>query len=872
MKIFCSTSCIVFSIISIAIIGNIAQVYGSDSINYEGNLKDIPPEMLSTIEVGDLFRLEFDLSSVSEDPVPDPSFGDYFGISGILNLGTKVIQADECQASVVNSNIDDFFLACKYDSSPETFDGWKLWISEITLRDNSGSCHSSDEFIYHPDFECYDSKTFRMQFEKDETFVEVTGNITSISNEVPSEDASDSITEDLVDDNESLVDVVLEIDQDKSIINICCTELGYNVSRPRDLVSAITVIEVSNQGNQIAKNVGVLGELSVLTAYFEAVLDTEYDPDQLINSDDITYSYVVGPTIFSKWRYPVDLRGDCEFSKPDSTSFYCHLGDLPPKKTEYLTVLWYVGCLHDEKMDDRQFEAETDSIESRYDNNLWKSILMPYLEEPAPLSDWCITSEDSFVPPDKFSPTAGQIQDPGKQLPELSTDVSENESTSSQDDVDSPDPFDDSEGVPDFSDICQYDDPTLLNPKQYAQNDLGGDGDYSCPLSVVDAQEKLFSTGCGCDVLLVDYPGAQFDSFLNKYPECQRAIEITQEWDSMGCQLENSQDTNKAADVPDWVKNNAGWWNQGSISDKEFATGIGFLVKEKIISVKVPISIGGSLIIPENLKIPDWIKNNAKWYSDGEISEKEFLAAIEFMINNGIIDFSNDSEPAPIVIDLPDELLKGVFLIYKENELFYNYLLEIKNYKVEYFKSQADSYWKTYSEDKNQNIANLALEYEQQSKDSQEDAKKLVDYLKKSRTLTERAKQNAIDKNVSILELESSSKIIQEELDSIKQAKSTDELKKFQENAQESQKSICKSIDNTVTYLSIYPELSQKLSFTSSQIPSACDLTQRDICDQEFFTQEFLTEVELSKTNQILGIQEIFDPDFYEGHNLLCDK
>ena len=36
-------------------------------------------------------------------------------------------------------------------------------------------------------------------------------------------------------------------------------------------------------------------------------------------------------------------------------------------------------------------------------------------------------------------------------------------------------------------------------------------------------------------------------------------------------------------------------------------------------------------------KIPDWIKNTALWYGQGKISEDEFLNAIKYLINQGII-------------------------------------------------------------------------------------------------------------------------------------------------------------------------------------------------------------------------------------------
>ena len=37
--------------------------------------------------------------------------------------------------------------------------------------------------------------------------------------------------------------------------------------------------------------------------------------------------------------------------------------------------------------------------------------------------------------------------------------------------------------------------------------------------------------------------------------------------------------------IPDWVKNNAAWWSEGQIDDKTFANGLQFLIKEGIISV-----------------------------------------------------------------------------------------------------------------------------------------------------------------------------------------------------------------------------------------------------------------------------------------------
>ncbi|MCH7560051.1 MAG: phosphate ABC transporter substrate-binding protein PstS, partial [Thaumarchaeota archaeon] len=37
--------------------------------------------------------------------------------------------------------------------------------------------------------------------------------------------------------------------------------------------------------------------------------------------------------------------------------------------------------------------------------------------------------------------------------------------------------------------------------------------------------------------------------------------------------------------IPDWIRNNANWWSQGLISDEDFVKGIEFLVRQGIIQI-----------------------------------------------------------------------------------------------------------------------------------------------------------------------------------------------------------------------------------------------------------------------------------------------
>jgi len=85
--------------------------------------------------------------------------------------------------------------------------------------------------------------------------------------------------------------------------------------------------------------------------------------------------------------------------------------------------------------------------------------------------------------------------------------------------------------------------------------------------------------------------------------------------------------------IPDWVRNNAAWWSEGKILDSDFASGIEFMIKAGII--KVPITESGD--IAEEKKIPTWIKNNAGWWADDLISDDDFVKGIQYLVENKII-------------------------------------------------------------------------------------------------------------------------------------------------------------------------------------------------------------------------------------------
>ena len=86
--------------------------------------------------------------------------------------------------------------------------------------------------------------------------------------------------------------------------------------------------------------------------------------------------------------------------------------------------------------------------------------------------------------------------------------------------------------------------------------------------------------------------------------------------------------------IPQWIKNNAGWWADGQIEDSDFVSGIQYLINQGIMVIPQTQSQEGG-----SETIPDWIKNNAGWWSEGLISDLDFVNGIEYLITQGIIKY-----------------------------------------------------------------------------------------------------------------------------------------------------------------------------------------------------------------------------------------
>lgn len=81
--------------------------------------------------------------------------------------------------------------------------------------------------------------------------------------------------------------------------------------------------------------------------------------------------------------------------------------------------------------------------------------------------------------------------------------------------------------------------------------------------------------------------------------------------------------------IPGWIKSEAKLWSSSTISDGEFIETIQYLSKENIISSQTQGS--------QSETIPSWIKTNVSWWADGLISDTEFVNALEYLVNARVI-------------------------------------------------------------------------------------------------------------------------------------------------------------------------------------------------------------------------------------------
>jgi len=84
--------------------------------------------------------------------------------------------------------------------------------------------------------------------------------------------------------------------------------------------------------------------------------------------------------------------------------------------------------------------------------------------------------------------------------------------------------------------------------------------------------------------------------------------------------------------IPSWIKNNAGWWDAGLIDDRNYVTGLQWLISNGVMTIPSTVQGTGSDDV-----VPSWVKNNAGWWADGSIDDRNYVTGLQWLISNGIM-------------------------------------------------------------------------------------------------------------------------------------------------------------------------------------------------------------------------------------------
>lgn len=104
--------------------------------------------------------------------------------------------------------------------------------------------------------------------------------------------------------------------------------------------------------------------------------------------------------------------------------------------------------------------------------------------------------------------------------------------------------------------------------------------------------------------------------------------------------VNNLESSESVIQIPQWIKTNAGWWASNQIQDNDFVKGIEYLIKQNILKIPQTTQEESET---ESQQIPSWLRKNAGWWSEGSLSNDEFVKGIQYLIQKNIIKISQNT-------------------------------------------------------------------------------------------------------------------------------------------------------------------------------------------------------------------------------------
>jgi len=166
-----------------------------------------------------------------------------------------------------------------------------------------------------------------------------------------------------------------------------------------------------------------------------------------------------------------------------------------------------------------------------------------------------------------------------------------------------------------------------------------------CPSSAEDYNGIMDWDGCPDGAVITS--DADHDGIPNEFDRCPTAAEIYNDFeDEDGCpDYPDSKKKSKKSpepkyvetiDIPNWIRNNVKWWVVGATASTDFSTkGVVYMINEGLVNLESPIPYGKSIYFGGDG--PNWFKVYAEAWADGETTNTEFLEKIQILIDTNVL-------------------------------------------------------------------------------------------------------------------------------------------------------------------------------------------------------------------------------------------
>ena len=171
-------------------------------------------------------------------------------------------------------------------------------------------------------------------------------------------------------------------------------------------------------------------------------------------------------------------------------------------------------------------------------------------------------------------------------------------------------------------------DGTKLSMKTQTSFNLETYANFEFPHAMEDEKFKVFLNGEPKEFIQSTDENGNWHVAFNVHPYETGNILITG--------FDEGWDPGEKILIPDWIKNNAKSWSENNLDDDIFVKGIKFMIQQDILKISTTDNIEN-----EKTFIPQWIKISAGWWFEGTINDNTFIQGIQFLIKEGILQISS---------------------------------------------------------------------------------------------------------------------------------------------------------------------------------------------------------------------------------------